>query len=133
MPKRTNDFQTLIAFIEKELAPLGVKVTESAELSEAADSSEREIDILIETEINHHPVRIAIECRDHKPPQDVTWIDAIIGKYRDLKIHNIVAVSKSGFTRSALEKAARVGIRALTFEQVFETNWPSEFFKLHLR
>ncbi|MBD1833418.1 restriction endonuclease [Cyanobacteria bacterium FACHB-472] len=128
MPKRTNDFQTLIAFIEKELAPLGARVTESAEIAEAEDCSKREVDVLIEAEINGHPINIAIECRDHKTPQDVTWIDQLIGKYRDLTIPFVVAVSKSGFTDSAIKKAERVGIRTLTLEEAQETDWSQEKF-----
>ena len=126
MPKRTNPFQTLIAFIERELAGSGVKVTESAMLSEGG-SNEREVDILIEAEINGHPVCIALECRDHKRPQDVTWIDCLIGKYIDLRVDRVVAVSSSGFSAGALEKANRHRIRTLTLEQALEHNWPEEF------
>ncbi len=133
MPKRTNDFQSLIAFIEAELAPAGMRVTESAELREAEGETPREVDVLLETEVNGHPIEVAIECRDHVRPQTKGWIDDLIGKYRDLKVNQIVAVSRSGFTQDAKLKAERVGIHALTFEEAFEVDWPAEFIRIYIR
>lgn len=133
MPKRTNEFQHLIAFIEREIASAGVTVTESAELEEYKDSSLREVDVLIETEVNGHPIKLAIECRDRSKPQDKEWIDGLIGKYRDLKVSQVVAVSKSGFTQGALDKSAQVGIRTLTLKEAQDADWPAEFVKPYVK
>jgi hypothetical protein len=46
MPKRSNDFQRLVAYIYKNVAPIGATVTESATLREG-DGTEREVDILV--------------------------------------------------------------------------------------
>ena len=81
MPKRSNDFQRLITFLEKELAPIGATVQESAMLREIDGDDEREVDILIEYEVGNHPIRIALECRDHKRPQGKPWLEEIAGKY----------------------------------------------------
>lgn len=129
MPKRTNKFQRLVAFVEQELAAAGVRVTESAELQEYAESSDREVDILIEAEISGHPVRLALECRDHDRAQDKEWIDALIGKYRDLKVDRVIAVSSSGFTKGALQKAEKANIGTLSLEEANQTDWPSEFIQ----
>jgi sporulation protein YlmC with PRC-barrel domain len=129
MPKRTNKFQQLVAFIERELAGAGVKVTESVELEEYADSSDREVDILIEAELNGHPVRMALECRDRSRPQDKEWIDSLIGKFRDLKIDRVIAISSSGFTRGALQKASQVNIGTLSLQEASQADWPSEFIR----
>jgi hypothetical protein len=75
MPKRTNEFQRLIAAIETNLAPLGAVVTESKLVKDVHSGTEREIDIAIESTVGPHPVLIAIECRDHGRPADVQWID----------------------------------------------------------
>ena len=103
MPPRTNAFQKLIACVERELAQAGAQVKESAELLEYEGSSAREVDVLIEATVNRHPVTIALECRDHKLRQDKTWIDQLVGKYRDLAVSHVIAVSKSGFTKGAIE------------------------------
>ncbi len=133
MPRRTNPFQQLIAFIEQQLAQGGAKVTESASLTEYEGSSQREIDVLIEAEVNHHSVKIAIECRDHKDPQDKTWIDQLIGKYRDIDVSEVVAVSKSGFTKGALEKARATKVRTLTLEEALASDWPKELIRPFLK
>ncbi|MBT9174049.1 MAG: hypothetical protein DDT21_02460 [Syntrophomonadaceae bacterium] len=133
MPKRSNPFQKLVAVIENQLAGNGVKVLESIELDEYKGSTKREIDVLIEADVNGLLVRIAIECRNHKRQQDKTWIDQLIGKYRDLKVDKVVAVSRSGFTSGALEKAAEVNIETLTFENALDQNWPSYFTKVYAR
>src|SRR5207245_1001712 len=75
-------------------------------------------------------LRIAVECRGRKDRDDIRWIDGLIGKYRDLDIHKVVAVSQSGFTLGAKEKAAANRIDTLTLVQALETNWPAEFTRL---
>ncbi len=51
-----------------------------------------------------------VECRIHKEPQDVTWIEELIGRRASLNAAGVIAVSNSGFTRGALAKARRFGI-----------------------
>ncbi len=116
MPKRSNDFQRLIVAIERQLAPLGAVVTESKLIKEKSSDTEREIDIAIESALGQHSVLIAIECRDRKRPADLEWIDGLIGKYRDLPVEKVVAVSRSGFTKSAVKKAKEVNISTVTLE-----------------
>lgn len=137
MPKRTNDFQRLIALIEQSLSSDGVEILESAEIEEYGAG--RECDILIKAQVNRHPVTIALECRDHQRPQTLEWIDALDGKYRDLPVDSIVAVSSSGFTAQAAEKARRLGIRALSFQEAMQKDWPtharraaSRWFRYHV-
>ncbi len=83
----------------------------------------REVDILIETSSGDHPIRIGVECRDHGQKCDVTWIEQLEGKYRDLPIDKVIAVSKSGFTKGAFKKAAAFGIRSLDFGQAEVEDW----------
>jgi hypothetical protein len=133
VPKRTNEFQRLIAFIERAAAPAGARVTESPELFEYEGSSKREIDILIECEVGGHPVRIAVECRAEKRKQNKQWIDELYGRFRDLGIQVVIAVSRSGFTKGAIQKAERLGIRALTLEQALAEDWETALLKLNVR
>lgn len=46
----------------------------------------------------------------HKSPQDVKWIEELIGRQVSLRAHAIIAVSSSGFTKGAIAKAKRFGI-----------------------
>jgi hypothetical protein len=96
-------------------------------LLELDGRAEREVDVLIESSIGSHPVRIALECRDHVRRQGVTWIEHLEGKYRHLPVDQVVAVSRSGFTGSAQARAARVNIRLLTLDEAMALDWPEKF------
>lgn len=129
MPRRSNPFQRLVKGIEAGLAPTEASVTESAMVPNEA-GEEREVDVLIEAEVGGHPIKLAVEARDHARPQDKTWIDNLLGRYRDLPIDHVIAVSSSGFTSGALKKADRVNIETLTLDEALATDWPEEVFRL---
>ena len=66
-----------------------------------------------------------IECRDHQARQDVQWIEELIGRRASLRANATIAVSSSGFTTGALNKAKSYGIiprdlRKLTDREVEE-------------
>jgi hypothetical protein len=56
-----------------------------------------------------------VECRIHQDPQDVTWIEELMGRRMSLKADAIIAVSASGFTKTAREKANAYGIHLRDF------------------
>jgi len=133
MPKRSNEFQQLIHYIYTQLTPSGTTVTESFELKERNSNATREIDILIEQDIANIKMRIAVECRDRSRKSDIEWIDGLIGKYKDLDIHKVVAVSRSGFSKDAIDKAAKHGIETKTIRECLDIDWPQEFIKYEMR
>jgi hypothetical protein len=51
-----------------------------------------------------------VECRLHKDAQDVTWIEELMGRRTSLNADAVIAVSASGFTKTAKEKANHFGI-----------------------
>ena len=126
MPKRSNDFQALIAFIEEQVKPEGSTVRESAMLREIDSEKEREIDVLIEGKLGQHDVRIAVECRDHKRKQGVTWVEYLAGRYAHLPVDKVVAVSSSGFTESAYARAEKSKIKLLAIEDALAVDWLEE-------
>ena len=132
MPKRTNPFQALIKHVAQQLAPSGVAVRESIELEELGVPSpaKREIDVVLELDGGVTKTRIALDCRDHGRPSSIQWVDELIGKYRNLPIDKVIAVSRSGFTQTARKKAALNGIELLTLDEATEHPWPAEFVKL---
>lgn len=70
----------------------------------------REVDTCIESVTAGHPVIVSIECRAHKRPQTVSWVEEMHSKHLRLPTNVLVLVSSSGFTRSAIEKARQFGI-----------------------
>ena len=127
VPQRSNEFQRLIVRIEAALGGDAATVTESAQLPERDGGTLREVDILVEGVINRTPIRVAIETRDHGRAQSVEWIDRLIGKYRDLPVDRIVAVSRSGFSEAAKVKAGANRISAVDFAEALAADWEAEF------
>jgi hypothetical protein len=130
MPKRSNDFQRLVELIYSKMAFEGASVQESVLLKERCSTSMREVDILVEFELAGHTWRMAVECRDRSRKDDVGWIDGIIGKYKDLDVDKVVAVSRSGFSEPAKEKALANKIETITLARALTLNWLQEFMKL---
>lgn len=123
MPKRTNEFQQIVALIYSQIAPVGGRVTESALLREDGTGTEREVDVLVAHKIAGHEIKIAVECRDHTADQSVIWIDALIGKYSRLAVDKVVAISSSPFSEAAKIKAAKHNIDVITVNEALTTSW----------
>src|SRR5438874_1382713 len=98
MPKRTTPFQRLVARMYEQLAGPDGHVEESATLKERDCGTGREVDVLLTKTIFGVQIRIAVETRERSAKDDITWIDELIGKYRDLFVNKIVAISESGFS-----------------------------------
>jgi hypothetical protein len=122
MPKRTNEFQQVVALICAQLASDGEAVTESNEIRDGVTGDPREVDITIQCTLGGMPSIVAIECRDRKRAQDVEWIDGLIGKYSGTPA-KVVAVSSSGFTELARRKAVEVGIDVINTAEAKDRNW----------
>jgi hypothetical protein len=114
MPKRSNEFQRLVYLVKTHVAA-GIAVTESKLLRDRITGTEREVDICIESTISGHRVTISIECRDHKRPADVGWVEKMKAKHERLPTNALVLSSRSGFTREAAEVARISGIELLPF------------------
>jgi len=128
MPKRSNDFQRLVHQIYMQLAENAV-VTESA-LLKTLDGATREVDVLITYRVADVEMRLAIECRERNRTADVEWIDSLIGKYRDLPVDRVIAVSNQRFTRTARRKAQRSRIEMRTLREALDTDWAAELWSV---
>jgi hypothetical protein len=70
VPKRINDFQALIALVERQLAASGVRVVESEMLADRLTGELREVDVCVHATVSGKDVTLALECRDHKRKAD---------------------------------------------------------------
>lgn len=138
MPKRTNDFQELVAIIHRALAPKGATVTESALVEIGTEGETREIDVLIETAVIYR-MKIAVEAKDEHRPMDSTKFESIIGKYfteGGVKVNKVVVVTHHGFYQPVIERARKLGIELLTLTEAKEVDWsqfrPPSPFKCNL-
>jgi len=130
MPKRSNEFQDLIELLERQLAPPGAKVFASRLLEDSITGEDREVDVVIETMSGVHPIRIGIEVTEQRRRVPVTWIEAMFTKHAHLPINKSIAVSSSGFSRSALRKAEDLKIDALTLEEATKLDWQARIDSL---
>lgn len=132
MTKRTNAFQKAIFYIHDQLKDSDAIVTESAELNETNIDAiiRREIDVIIEKKVEGKVFRIAIECRDRTNKDDIQWIDCLIGKFKNLPVDRIIAVSKSGFSKNALKKAEASEIELRSLKEISSMDWITEYEKL---
>lgn len=126
MPKRTNEFQQLVALVERALAPRGARVTESAELSAENEAATREIDVLIEDSMGPYALKIAVEAKDEQRKMDLTKFESLIGKYSSrsgVHVNQVVVISRNGFAKRVLERAAQENILLLTLKEAMVAPW----------
>ncbi|UWU26023.1 restriction endonuclease (plasmid) [Rhizobium sp. CB3060] len=108
MTKSWEEFEKLQSRIFSLIEADAQKI-EWNHLQKDPDTGEiRQIDVLI---IDAAGRRIDVECRLHTSPQDVTWIEALLGRKLSLGFDDMIAISASGFTENAIKKALRFGIK----------------------
>jgi hypothetical protein len=102
MPKRSTPFQAIVRLVRQHFAQPGVTVTESKMLRDAGLGIEREVDIVIEGELDGEPMVISVEVIEHSRAASLPWVQEMLRKHRDLPTNRLLLVSKSGFSRNAL-------------------------------
>lgn len=75
---------------------------------------DREVDVEVRSRPPSRPWFLLIECKDWKTPVGIGEIDKLESKSRDLCAHETMICSNRGFTKDALRKASRVGIKAIS-------------------
>lgn len=128
MPKRTNDFQKLVALVQMALAPDGAVVRESQLMDSQGAIEAREIDVLIDTKVGDYRIKIAVEAKDEGRPMDSTKFEAIMGKYLvegGVKVNKVVVVTRRGFYQPVIERAKTLEVDLLTLTEAQETDWSS--------
>lgn len=122
MPQRSNLFQKLVASVQQGFGA-GWTITESEMLQDSRTGEPREVDVVVRGIINGIKIVFGIECRDHKRPSDVTWVEQMAQKHADLETTNLVLWSASGFSEPALIKAKSLKIEAVSQRNAAKTVW----------
>ena len=118
MAREGRDLEKLVAILEKNLGPEGIRVTSPDYIVGKESKSRREVDITLRGQVGSTSVLIIIECRDQKGNEDVRWIEEIASKRKDVGANRAIAVSSSGFTAGAINLAQANDIELRTLEQV---------------
>jgi Restriction endonuclease len=115
--KASEDFEHLIERIHMLVESDDSIVTWNDRIIDPDNSDQlRQIDVTIARQghLTH------VECRFHRAPQDVKWIEELIGRRASLKADAMIAVSASGFTEGAVKKAEAHGIILRTLHTLSE-------------
>ena len=122
MPRRTNEFQQLVCLIENQLADTAT-VEESVLFTDILTKRDVEVDIVIRQTVNGIPICIGIECTSGGRRATVEWVRGMVGKHQTIPVDKTILVSRSGFTRQAIERAEAENILPLTLEQATSLEW----------
>ena len=107
MTQASDEFEIMISRTHKLLEGDDATVDWNERIPDPDNPKQgRQIDVLVRKD----GLKNLIECRLHKEPQDVTWIEELIGRRLSLDANAIVAVSASGFTSGAIKKANKYGV-----------------------
>lgn len=122
MPKRSNTFQRLALLVHQRLGKEWT-VNESHMFKDLVTGEQREVDIVAQTVVGTYPLILSIECRDHRRPADVFWIEGIAKKHEHLPTSKLVLWSRSGFTKAATLKARTLKIETISQADASQANW----------
>lgn len=107
MSKKSQEFEQLQSRVFGLIKADATSVEWDKRILDPQTGESRQIDVFV---VEADGRNIAVECRIHKKPQDVTWIEELHGRRQSLGVDEIIAVSNSGFTAPAKVKAAHFGI-----------------------
>jgi len=117
MSKESDDFEKQIARIHDLLEGLDASVTWNDKISDPDNLTQfRQIDFTV----RKNDIFTIGECRFRKQPEDVKWIEELIGRRLSLNADKVIAVSSSGFTKGAVKKAYAHGVMIRNFFEISE-------------
>jgi (2Fe-2S) ferredoxin len=117
MPRRRNLFQDVVAIIHLHMAG-GAVVEESAMLRNRLTGEEREVDVVVRSQVAGHPVTVSVEATSGSRRATVEWVERMVGKHRNLPTDRLVLVAEGGFTTQARMLAERENAIALAPEDI---------------
>jgi hypothetical protein len=126
MPQRTNEFQELVALIQKAFSPFDARITESALVDVPGMSDPREIDVLVENPPRSLHLKIAVEAKDEKRRMDIVRFEALLGKYfvaGGISVDKLVVVTRAGYSKAVGQRAKLLSIELLTLDEAINFDW----------
>ena len=113
-----KQFETLTMTVFKQLIQKSSNSSVEMDVQLEGPDGNRQIDVLITHNLDYCTMRTMVECKDYNSIINVTVIDAIPTKLRDLNIDKAVIVSRKGYSKTAIQKAKRYGISLFTLDNL---------------
>lgn len=124
MPRKGRALEKLVAHIESVLRGSGkAKVQSPAYVIDVVTGTKREIDVLITRDEGGSVRTIGFEVRDRKEKTGLAEMEAFKTKADNTRLDGKVFVSRSGYTKPALELAKKAAIRCLTLKEALSFDW----------
>lgn len=123
MAHKTGKYlEELVAWIQRSVHENAL-VIPNEKVLDIHTKKRRQIDISIRLSDGPTHLFVMVEVRDHKKPIDVRYIEEIYSKKQSVNANAASIVSRSGFTKTALEKAKYLGIQTLTYKEALKSDW----------
>ncbi len=117
-----TEFEELITVIHKKIDK-DADVQMDQRIKGVNSKIDRQVDVLLTTRLCLYPLKVAIECKNLKRRVDVGVVDGFIGKLKDIEANKGILISKSGFTKGAINLAKENQIALLGYRQAVEVDW----------
>lgn len=120
MVRKGREFEEIISRLEEVLNDSDIEITSPGWVKDNTNPTgkKREIDIALKRTVGEKTSLIILECRDRKDNENVTWIEQLVTKRNDIGADKAIAVSSTGFTEGAKNKAKYHGVELRTLEEI---------------
>jgi hypothetical protein len=115
-----REFERLVALIEHALAGEGVTVKSPDFIPSITTGTPREVDASLRTRVGSVEILVTIECRNRAATQDVTWIEQLSSKKKNIGAARTIAVAASAFSAEAKRIARENGIDLRILNEITE-------------
>jgi len=120
--KKGKSFENLVSWIHGCLADKA-KVIPNHGIPDKDSGQVRQVDVAIYMTDGPYTTLTIVEVRDRVKPVGSSYIEEIGGKRESVRADAAAIVSKSGFSKPALEKAQKLNIRTLTYDEALRDSW----------
>jgi len=120
--KSGKDFEDLVTWIQKSVHERA-NIIPNERVRDIHTNRLRQIDISIRLSDGPTNFFAIVEVRDHKKSINVRYIEEINTKKQSVGANAAFIVSRSGFTKGALDKAKHLGIQTLTYKEALKSDW----------
>jgi len=119
--KSGKNFENLVAVIQRSVHK-NFQIKPNDIVSDIDTNRARQIDISIRSSDGPTNFFGMVEVRDHNRPLDVRYIEEISCKKVSVGAHAAIVVSRSGFSKPALEKAKKLNIQTFTYAEAINSD-----------
>lgn len=119
--KDGKEYESMVLWVYKSLCRDERLSSVEHDVRVAGPDGERQIDVLVRHVHAGIEYITAIECRDYSGKLSVKHVDEFASKIIDIKASKGVIVSRKGFSKTAIQKARRIGISLCSIDSADTT------------